>query len=374
MHGLFAMSLAVLVGVGSGGGCSSKQPEPPPSQAAAPPSEQRIPAGSSSRAAPDAAPRAAGAEPSKPPDPLAMRFPERYLPGKGLPDGMQRRIRYHLRDRTRAQIALDPIIDVPRPDGGRDVFAIYSYSRYEDCMSRYATRKEGRERCADEQGEPKRRVYSSGMESDHGRTEAVLVNECVALGAVRASFAPPGRESAGDLGGALTVSSIALPKTLCAVKSYPHLFVADVDGDKKLEMYIDIATTRVLELQTRHPDDYSVQRDLFIWDGGSSHDAALQLVFVDSTNPNPNLMSVAAEQELVELRDFDGDGHLDLIHLELIWPSGSDSEARLLAERQPQAVYLYDRVSDTWRATKPPAPKPDGSGAKQPGEGGAAPT
>jgi hypothetical protein len=78
---------------------------------------------------------------------IAAAFPDRLLPAEKFSEKMAKRIRYKLRDVTKAPIALRHFIQAPNPDGSLDVFAIYEYGELEGCVRGYPTRKEGRVAC-----------------------------------------------------------------------------------------------------------------------------------------------------------------------------------------------------------------------------------
>jgi hypothetical protein len=207
MCGVWALSFALLVGVGFG--CeSSKKPAPVPGPEKAPVAAKPAEHGSAAvgpvgvkPAAP--APKQVEALPA-PPDPIAALFPVKYMPSETLPDQMRRRIRFRLRDKSQAAIALHHIIDISKPDGSREVFALYGYSFYEDCLHGYATRKEGREHCLAEGG-------------------TMPINRAgAALGAVRALFGPPDATTPADTGGSLSIWSMAFEDELCDVDQYHH--------------------------------------------------------------------------------------------------------------------------------------------------------
>jgi hypothetical protein len=163
---------------------------------------------------------------------------------------------------------------------------------------------------------------------------------------VRAIFAPRHPEAAGTTPGAMTASSIGFPNTLCKVDTYHHLFVADVDNDKQLELYVDLTTSRLESSGTRTGNFGIELRDLFIWDGGPAFDAEIRL---RDTTPG-GFTSDSAEP--VELQDVDGDGHVDLIQL-----GPSDSE---------KTVHLYDKADDAWSVAVDPKPQPAAGSADTP--------
>jgi len=380
------VSVILLLGVGLGGGCSRKKAEPAPSSAPAMSAEAHDKTGKDAGGAMDAVPTASGAmdtgptaaapepgptEPLKHPPgervPIESLFEVMYTPDEALPEQLRRRIRFRLKDKSRAPIALHHIIDIPKPDGSREVFALYESSVYEDCVQGYANRKEGREHCLGEfvdvfDGE--REPTAEEKRRDDGRyryrTKQIRLNrDCVALGAVRAVFGPPGPGETAETGGSLAITSIAFTDALCKVDSYNRLLVADIDGDQKLELYVDITTAREELGEVRGPGMsilpkamYNSHRHLYILSGNNIANAELS-IDLDNTTPPSN----PVPPELIEFRDVDRDGHLDVIETKpCYWMPGPGEFVP--CESAPEAMhfsgnkriaYLYDVEQDAYK-------------------------
>jgi len=377
MDGTRAACIAFLAIAELGGGCSGKKAAPPPSrEAPTAPTAQAAGAQDAGDPVPgptDAAPTAAAAAAAaaEPPDPIESLFRRRYTPDDSLPERMQRRIRYHLRDQTKAAIALHHITYIPQAGaGGGDVFAIYEYSVQEDCILQHKNRKEGREQCT---SAPEYISDTSApFVQDKPADQQVFLNqECLKLGVVRAHFEPPGPDVPVDAGGALTLWSAKLDG-LCEVRDFNRLFVADLDGDERLEMYLEITTAE--EILNREPPvrsgheivtvGHHFQRNLYLFAGDGARDFALPLelgAWEDIKLP---------PQEAVELRDLNHDRRLDVIQRELCVTVDTDKNAvtdRTCSGRPRwKAEWLYDTQKDGWFR------KPDlNDDAKAPAEGSA---
>jgi hypothetical protein len=261
----------------------------------------------------------------------ATVFPDRLTPDDALPEKMAKRIRYKLREVAKAPIALRGFIRSPNPDGSLEVFAIYEYSAYEDCVRSYATRKEGREQC--------RQHLSNGG--------------CVGLGAVRAHFGKPKAGATFETSGSLAVSSMAFADTLCTVSS-EVAFVDDVDRDGKLEMVIDEMTTYYVS-GDRSPDEYSYKRQLFIFpgtDGTGDFERVLDSwMAMTSRERSPSI------EVQVQWPDLNRDGHPDLLVSEVPdcandlmegWTQSEEKEAECEKQPRKQTAYLFDKGSDEW--------------------------
>jgi hypothetical protein len=265
---------------------------------------------------------------------LTDAFPERRLPGEKLSDKMIKRIRYKLRDVTKAPIALRHFIQVPNPDGSLEVFAIYEYGELESCLRGYATRKEGREPC--------RRQVSS--------------TECVKLGAVRSHFGAPKAGASMDTSGTLTVWSMAFENTNCS-SDKEIAFVDDVDRDGKLEMLIDL-TTSYTAGGDRSPYEHGYLRTLYVFPGAEGSEPFD--LNVDSTVGSYGAFPPEFLGSDVAMGDFNRDGHMDFLHdLGPQCPELDDEfadrgeewdakEEACKRKPRPQAVYLYDLKSDQW--------------------------
>ena len=294
-------------------------------------------------------------------DPFAARLRVVHVPGDTLPDPLRQRIRAGLKARSRAPIALHHLIDVPRSDGGREVFALYEYSVYEDCMARWPDHKAGLQHC---QGELAT-VFDGDLgltkeeeEARHGekyRHKQIRLNQdCVAVGAVRAVFDPPGAGSAAEPGGSLALTSLALRDLRCLPRSYNRVLVADVDGDSQLEMYVDVTSAReqIGEIRGPRADTVSAKlfnsdRHVYILSGADVSRVELSIDLGDHILP----VDLPAE-ELIELRDLDGDGHLDVLRSKLcfkppqmagFWGGPCDTEPR------EKVAYAYDAEKDIYK-------------------------
>jgi hypothetical protein len=324
-------------------------------------------------ATPGPAPTAPLTYPPGEPVPIESLFEVMYTPDEALPDKLRRRIRFRLKNRSRAPIALHHIIDIPKPDGSREVFALYESSVYEDCVQGFANRKAGRDHCLGElvdvfDG------YASRESGQRYRYKQVRLNRaCVALGAVRAVFGPPGARENADTGGSLAITSIAFPGALCEVRSYNHLLVADVDGDQKLEMYVDITTAReeLGSFRGSYADAVPIKKDtsrryLYVLSGDNVAAAELSLDLGDDT-----ARSDLAPEELVELNDIDRDGHLDVIQTVLCFkprPMPGEDVPCDDSEPRERIAYLYDVKQDSYKegvAVKAPAEKAAPTAARE---------
>lgn len=342
MRGIWALSFALLVGVGFGCESSGKKSAPVPSPEKAPVAAKPAESGSAAVGPVGVKPTASAPKtveaPPAPPDPIAALFPVKYTPSETLPDKMRRRIRFRLRDKSQAAIALHDIIDIPKPDGSREVFALYEYSVYEDCVHGYATRKEGREHCLAEMG------------------TIPIGRDGVAMGAVRAHFGPPDATTPADAGGELTVWSMAFKDGLCFAYPYHHLFVADVDGDDKLEMYVDITTAcyQVHVGEARSPLPGESRRHLYVFSGDTA-DTSLSLELVIQ-HFDGGYRAWPLDEELIALLDINHDGHLDVIQTKPCFKEGGREPCDW--EPREKVAYVYDVDDDMWRERSAPAPEP----------------
>jgi hypothetical protein len=90
--------------------------------------------------------RAASARPGG--ESLEQLFPARAQPADApVGEKLQRRIRFALRSVAKAPIALRDLISVPREDGGAEIFGLYQYSAYEECVRGHPSREEARTKC-----------------------------------------------------------------------------------------------------------------------------------------------------------------------------------------------------------------------------------
>jgi len=265
-------------------------------------------------------------------DPIESLFPKRHAVSDTLSDKMRRRIRFRLNDVAKVPIALHDIIPIPNPDGSLEVFALYEYSAYEQCVLGYATRTEGREHCLD----------APAYYNDEGKPVR-LNRDCKVFGAVYARFAAPNEGTAPETGGELTVSSIPLPKSECEILKIHHMFVDDVDGDGKQELYLDLATARELPPEFRGSGGpLHSKRYLYVLSAESALEIQLSLLLseiITKNEPNP--------EPLILLFDLDHDGHLDVVQIAACW-EGVYSREPCPMDVRTRTQYLYDQKLDQW--------------------------
>jgi hypothetical protein len=267
---------------------------------------------------------------------LEAVFPDRHLPVQEFSEKIAKRIRYKLRGVAKAPIALRSFIQVPNADGTTEVFALYEYSAYEECVRGYPTRKEGRPRCMTDKKDL----------------------ECVKLGAVRAHFGVPKAGATLETGGALTVWSMAMSSAECTV-SEERVFVDDLDRDGKLEMAIDVT----MATQTpgfRSPDLHEGDRDFVIFTGTDDGiDLELDL---DSWRLWGSATPEAELSATIEMRDVNGDGRLDVVQTdspgcaaELYDEYGGRREPqegqRCVDQPRLRTVHLYEPRRDAWSSS-----------------------
>jgi hypothetical protein len=285
---------------------------------------------------------------------------EKVLPSNSpLTDKADRRIRFRLRDRVKAPIVLRDVIQVDWDDGSMDVFSLYEYSQYEECVRGYSTRKEGRDQC-----------LSRELDYERQRLNA----DCVGLGAVHAAFAPPKPGTPVESGGALTVWSMPLDTGLCVAEEV-STFAADIDGDDKLEMVIDITSARTNEV-LRGSYEHQYRRTFYVFPGDDNPDGARQLL-LGNWLEGPTGAGRVPEEELVEFRDVDGDSRLDLIQTALFDAENCDADKGwrepaegasdpCVWEHRGKTIFRYDAANDRYvaapgtasAASDGPAPQP----------------
>lgn len=347
------VSVVLLVCIG---GCDSskKTAAPASGSAGARVAEAHGETGKDAGVARDAGPTAAPAKR----DPIASLFRVVYTPGTTLPDKLREQITFRLKDKSPAPIALHHIIDIPRPDGGREVFALYEYSVYEDCVGRHADKKDQRERCRghsvrvfdDEDPRTEEQITRDGRRYRYKQIQ--LNQNCLARGVVRAVFPPSGPGEGNDPGGSLAISALGLTSALCEVRSYNHVFVADVDGDDQLEMYVDLATAKEAVMDVRGPHGSPVpskvedtRRDLYILSGADVSKIELSLDLGGNLTP-PDF----DPEDLVELRDIDRDGHLDVIQTRFCYTGGGTGMPAPCDPPTERIAYVYDGAKDAYKA------------------------
>lgn len=260
---------------------------------------------------------------------LEDAFPERLLPTSKLSDKMVKRIRYKLRDVTKAPIALRKFIQVPNPDGSLEVFAIYEFSEFEGCVRGYPTRKEGRAACLSQ----------------------VSHAYCTRLGAVRAHFGQPKEGASMDTSGSLAVWSMAFEDTHCSADE-ETAFVDDVDRDGKLEMLIDLRTSYT-EGGDRSPSEFGYKRQLHVFPGADgSEPFSLDVDAWSYANGSDRPSELASQ---LETGDFNHDGHMDFLLSHAadcdLEDYGDDRDAKVAScvkQARSEAVYLYELKGDKW--------------------------
>lgn len=356
-------SAALLEGRGPSASASKEvtadQPRPPvgPNTAAAPaPAEQ---AGSDSTV-PSSPPAAAVATAAPATDAMEALFPQRHTRSEDVSEKAQRRIRYQLRDVARAPIALRDLIQVPRRDGGLEVYALYEYSVYEDCVKSTASRQEGRAKCLEE---PVSVVIGTNPDHDEEDRDSRrylykqvrLGRECRKYGVVHAAFSPPPAGQEPGEAGALRVSSLPLPEIDCELQTLAQFFVDDVDGDHQPELYLDVTSARpsVRNQRGSYADDINVEdvtrkhHVLIVRTAAEALELQDKLDVVQSADAPPG------SGLGVTLRELNRDGHLDLVAIgsclvDLAAGKMYATEEVCQSEMRERIWYLYDREVDRW--------------------------
>jgi len=343
--------LGIVIGAVGTHGCDRGKPRPPPgpdlgSAAPAPTSTPRDAASVAIVAEADAAP------PPPRPDPIATAVKVAYAPSESLPDKLRKRIAVALKDKSRAPIALHHVIDIVLPDGGREVFALYEYGTYEDCLAEYPDRKTGRDHCVGERV----LVWDSGAPGDKVRYKNVRINrDCLALGAVHAVFPPPPPNATADSYPAPQVISAPFSELRCHLVGIQRVLAADLDGDHQLELYVDITSAseqlgsvRDMGMSSLPVRRTAWQRRLYILSGPYIPRYKLAVELGEITG-----WGELVPEELVALRDVDGDGHLDVVRTELAYchgtASGGIGEPCEPVENRRQDVNFYDPDADTYK-------------------------
>lgn len=274
----------------------------------------------------------AGSAQSKP---LEDQFPDRMEPGAAITDKMQRRIRFALRSVAKAPIAVRDIIAIPQEGGGMQVFGLYEYSVYEECVRGYATRAEGRDVCLDADDQRVRNNRS-----------------CVHLGVWHARFSTASDGS--EDGGRVVVSQEPLSRAGCVVKQLDHYFVVDIDRDGELELFASLATE---EKWSR--DSSAAGSGLTYYTRGKSN---VFIYSADATAAHFAFTAVSYEDKMgdmapprhesyepVDLVDLDGDERLDIVRFEPCYNGNhTKSETPCTWPDLARTVYLYERTQDRW--------------------------
>ncbi len=266
---------------------------------------------------------------------LEAVFPDRSLAVTDFPEKAQKRIRYKLREAAKAPIALRSLIPVKKDDGSTEVFGLYEYSVYEDCVRGYATRKEGRAQCR----------------------QWLVDGGCVKLGLVHARFGAPKAGATIETSGSLSVWWAAIEESECSVVS-ESAFVDDLDRDGKLEMALDLETSHY-EPGERSPGSYDMRQEFFVFQG--TEDGLINLSHqLDEISSYDGQRERAAEDAaVIEARDANGDGRVDFVITEVpdcvekvmenYYSSERDAmEKECRALPRDKSVFLYDRAGDRW--------------------------
>lgn len=279
-----------------------------------------------------------GAEPQD----IAALFPDRVERAEpsAVADKLQRRIRHALRSVAKAPIALRDLISVPRDDGSTEIFGLYQFSAYEECVHGYATREEARAKCL-------------GTRNDIDNT---LRNNraCLRFGVLHARVGAPKPTADPDAGGSLTVSSQPWPHLFCQIQEYRYFFVADVDQDGALELFALLTTAEevMIEARSEMETDHlatSTLGNIAIFSAGKKNDHQGFFAF-SSADEEPQMMgkrTIAPDEQLYELHDLNRDGRLDLLRIDVC----NDGSCREWEQRE-RAVFLYDRGTDSWEEAR----------------------
>jgi hypothetical protein len=359
---------ASLVGLTLLLGCDSSRKKPPPEPAKT--VEASAPARGAGAVRGAGAARDAGAAsdagvaPAPAPDPIAAGLERVYRPGETLPDPMRRRIRSRLQASSKVPIALHHIIEVPRPDGGREVFALTESSVYEQCLTEWRTPDERREHCLGQRASVVDHTldWNGGPGPKYAYKDIRLNQHCVTLGAVHAVFGPAGPKDPADAGGALEVAALALPDLRCVVRSYHRVLVADLDGDKQLEMYVDLtaANEQTGEVRgdftdTKTVKQYATAERVYILSGDVT---AIQVALdlgegTYQADESANGGDAPRAEEPIALIDADRDGHRDVLEIkpcfkEGVLPVGAPGPPPCDVEPHETVVHRYDPANDRY--------------------------
>ncbi|MBK7538003.1 MAG: hypothetical protein IPI49_22050 [Myxococcales bacterium] len=266
--------------------------------------------------------------------PIPVATPQ--LQTEALPDKMNRRIRFRLRALSKAPIALRSIQYLPQEDGSAEVIAMYETSLYEECVREFASRIEGRKSC---------------LSRDR-------VRGCVRSGVVWAHFAAPGPATPVEQGGSLTLQTSPLERELCTIKS-ETLQVADLDGDGKLELELNVVSANEPPSDSRgmYSHDYAWSYYLFPSDLSPEQSLSIEVESWEVMNGVDGF----AFEPLLELRDVDHDGRRDLVQYTPrdLRECKDDNTPESPEEGAPNPcalvnraveIYLYDVSADRWIA------------------------
>lgn len=341
--------------------CDSSRKNPPPAPAKT--VVASAPARDAGAARDAGTTRDAGVAPAPPADPIAAGLERVYRPGETLSEPMRRRIRSRLQAISKVPIALHHIIDVPRPDGGREVFALTESSVYEQCLTEWRTPDERREHCLGQVADVVDHAldWNGGSGPKYAHKDIRLNQHCVTLGAVHAVFGPAGPRDPADAGGALVVTSLPLPDLRCLVRRYHRVLVADLDGDKQLEMYVHLTTANEQTGEVRGDfadsktvKQYATAERVYIL---SSDVTALQVALdlgegLYQADDSANGVDGLPAEESIALIDADRDGHRDVLEIKPCFkeemPVGYPGPPPCDVEPHETAVHRYDPAADRY--------------------------
>lgn len=263
-----------------------------------------------------------------------------------VPELLQKRIRYQLREVSPAPLALREAQLVPAADGSAEVVGFYEFSVYEDCVKRAGgSRKAARERCV-----PELETIYSYDTGDREEKQVRLNRECKRYGLFYAQV----RNSTDLAKGALTVAHAGLPEEDCELSS-SELVLTDHDLDGRRELVADMALGREVIEDRRRGNAVVDARHRYLWvmEVGAELRRQFELV-VDADGDGAEVTWV----------DLDRDERVDLVHKVGCSSSGMSEEEDRQCDDEVRARvwYRYDRERDTWL---------DDEGKQAPAAGGA---
>ncbi len=273
-------------------------------------------------------PAKAGSESVKAEAPPAAKEP-------AVPELLQKRIRYQLREVSPAPLALREAQLVAAADGSAEVVGFYEFSAYEDCVKREGgSRKQAREKCVPEL----ETIYDYNTPDGEREERQVRLNrECKRYGLFYARVGA----SADPAKGALAVAHVALPQEDCELSS-AELVLADQDLDGRRELVAEMTLGREEIRDLRRGTEVADEEHRYLWvlEVGAELRRQFELV-VDAQGPGAEVSWV----------DLDRDERPDLVHKVGCHPGMgmSEEEERQCDDEVRQRVwYRYDRELDTW--------------------------
>lgn len=347
--------LVVIVGAGCREakkelGAAGAAPPSAPAQATKPAVAEPAGAGTAAKVAVAPAARAAGGEAAKGPasggeaakaaateaakaaSQAVAPVPAKVPP---VPELLQKRIRYQLRDVSPAPLALREAQLVSAADGSAEVVGFYEFSVYEDCVKREGgSRKAAREKCLPEL----ETIYDYNTPDGEREERQVRLNrECKRYGLFYARVGA----ALDPAKGSLVVAHVALPEEDCELSS-AELALSDHDLDGRRELVAEMRLGReVIEDQRRGTsvaDDE--HRYLRVLEVGAELRPQFELV-VDAQGPGAEVTWV----------DLDRDERVDLVHKVGCHPGmgmSEEEERQCDDEVRERVWYRYDRELDTW--------------------------